>query len=1137
MSIMEEVLWKVLEQKAKDEDEKLRSDQRVANEYLSGIKSICEFGIDRAKTIRDNFPMYTLHDETHICNVLRKMAELLGDAIDKLSRDEAAMLILAACCHDIGMSYSEKEKAELLGNTDRLIQYLEHNHSEYVKAYAADPDEPKLDDEMLQKYLRSIHHERASELLYNIEWPAVLWGKVDRDNLVRICQSHGEFISDLTDLENTPAVDLRFCAILLRLADLLDFDTSRAPKAVYDYSGFNYAEGSDAKVSKGEWQKHMASQGFDFSHVPDRQIPYDLPYHAVSESMQIEQTINSYLDWVDHELNECNKLLRRYTGNWQDFMLPIKIKRIIKTEGYVSGQYHLTMDQDQIMELLVGEELYSDPSVFVRELIQNAIDAVRTREQLDKNLPRNWKPQVNIRSWTDEEGYHWFRIEDNGTGMTKDIIEDYFLKIGSSYYTSDAFQKEKIRCRANPDYTPISRFGIGILSCFMGDKDANQVEISTKRFGVDGDYPSALRLSMHGMSGYYYLASQQEDHRPGPMKGITNAEKEPYLKTPGTVVAVRTNLYQTGKYTGFKEIVDRYVIYPSVPIHYSGEEGSFDYTTKNEFLDAVHNIHPSDDLSEQGVLEFPMTEEQCQRVSREIPGLVFDVPPKIVLKCAPLDRYTKSPYLSGAILTAKVVGNHHTLNLKFGNQSVTARVYIRLRLNDAKDTLSIKISLDFPSVFRHSIDLIEEKERKQNHFPREAYQDLMQRYKGNSEQERLQGEIVYAFMHRHIHDPEWKRYMRRRYPGFSMPILNQRIKEVEQKYQEVAGEMLPNENELRTLKEFRQYRDSCEVPVCKLHTYEWYQKYFCNIFDRTLLRGFVAHNGILCGDSQFFLDLKNSGDTCNLSAIILLQDKFRPGVDVARLGIRELSLEMACDFALIQDHLTREGFPCKIGSFFPEEPAPGALLKSQPGLIPASMYNSLLIKRPDLEDRLIFDTYKGSCSSEELKDLIAAHGRLCLKDNVNLARSKAKEQDQLLYQLRITYLKQHYDLHMELESYPSEIYITEKRELCAVEHSDVFPAALFLPPEKKCGYFTKSQPSSRYFCNSDHRFSKFILSSSGLLRQKAPGILKELIRVIQEEQGDQLIQMTNDLLNRLRRLPGNPIEIADDIFLTKKDLC
>lgn len=1131
MSIMEEKLWNVLEQKAKDEDENLRPDQRIASEYLTGIKFVCDFGIDRAKTIRDNFPMYTLHDETHICNVLRKMADLLGDAIDKLSRDEAAMLVLAACCHDIGMSYSEEEKAELLGNTDRLIHYLEHNHSEYVKAYTANPDEPKLTDEMLQKYLRSIHHERASELLHKISWPAVLWGKVDRDNLVCICQSHGESVPDLSSLENTPTADLRFCAILLRLADILDFDTSRAPKAVYDYSGFDHAEGSDAKISKEEWQKHMASQGFDFSHVPDRKIPYDLPYHAVSKSMQIEQTVNSYLDWVDYELNECNKLLRRYTGNWQDFMLPIKIKRTIKTEGYVSGQYHLTMDQDQIMELLVGEELYSDPSVFVRELIQNAIDAVRTREQLDKNLPRNWKPQVNIRCWIDEEGYHWFRIEDNGTGMTKDIIEDYFLKIGSSYYTSDDFQKEKIRCRADPDYTPISRFGIGILSCFMGDKDSNQVEISTKRFGVDGDYPSALRLSMHGMSGYYYLASQQEGHRPGPMKGITGAEKEPYLKAPGTVVAVRTNLYQTGKYTGFKEIVDCYVVYPPIPIHYSGAEGSFDYTTKNEFVNAVHGIHPSDNLSEQGVLEFPLTEEQCQKVSEAFPGLVFDVPPKIVLKCVPLDRYTKSPYLSGAVLTAKIVGNHDALNLRVGNQTVKAKVGIEIKANDAKDALSICISLQFPPEFRRSMELIEGKCREQKYFSPEVYRDLIQMYEGVLEQGLIL-EILRALAHHYIIDPMWKRDICCQWPGLSMRILNQSIRAVEQKYQEITGKTLPDENELRTLKKFRQYSNDCEILLCKLDNYEWYKKYFCDIFDRTHLRGVVAHNGILCGDSQIFLDLGSDVDTYNLGAIILLQDKFRPGVDVARLGIRELSLEMACDFALIQACLKREGFSCGKRYF-----SPGVLLKNKPVMIPESIYGSLLTKRPDLEERLIFETDKGSCNCEVLKKLVEIQKRLCLEDNTALERDKYIEQDQMLYQLRLTYLKQHYDLHMKLAKYSTGIYITEKNISQTVELSNIFPAALFLSPEEECRYLTNSHPYLRYFCNSDHRFSKFILKNSDLLYQKAPGILKELVRVLQEEEGEQLVQLVNNLLSLLRGLPGQPIEIVDDIFLTKDDLC
>ncbi len=676
MRVTEEKLWTILEQKARAEDERLQPDQRISNEYLSGIRSICKFGVDRAKTIRDTFPMYTLHDETHICNVLRIMDQLLGDCADKLERDEAAMLILAACCHDVGMSYSAQEKQEILEDKDRLDHYLEQHHDEYVKAYSENPDVPKLTDEILRNYLRSIHHERILELLNSVPWPDCLWGRVDRDDLVQVCQSHGENPSDLNHLKCTSTIDLRFCAVLLRLADILDFDITRAPKTLYQYCGFDNAEGREVKISREEWHKHIASQGFEFDHVADRSVPYDLPCHITSKSMQIEQAAHNFLDWVDNELNQCGNLLRQYAGRWKDFVLPSKVKRIVKAIGYVSGQYHLTMDQDKVMELLVGEELYSDPLAFVRELIQNAIDAVRTREQLDKQRPKSWKPQINIRSWMDEEGYHWFRIEDNGIGMTKEIIENYFLKIGKSYYTSDTFQKDKIRCGANPDYTPISQFGIGILSCFMGGKDSNRVEVSTKRFSTDGDRSSALRLSMHGMNGYYYLASQREGHSPGPMKGITEQEKRPYLQQPGTVIAVCTNLYQTGKYSGFKEIVDRYVVYPPVPIYYNGPEGFFYYSTQEEFMEVVHSIHPSDDLSQQGVLEFSMTEEQMQELYEKFPMLHFDEPPKILLKCVPLDQYTKSPYLSGAVVCAQGVGKHDELSFQIGEELVKAEVIV-----------------------------------------------------------------------------------------------------------------------------------------------------------------------------------------------------------------------------------------------------------------------------------------------------------------------------------------------------------------------------------------------------------------------------------------------------------------------------
>lgn len=1032
MSVKEERLWKILEQKTWEEDEILQPDRRISNKYLSEVELVCDFAIERAKTIRDTFPMYTLHDETHICNVLRIMDQLLGDRAGELTRDEAAMLILAACCHDIGMSYSKSEKEDLLRDRDRLDEYLERHHSEYVKAYTKNPNGPELTDELLSNYLRSIHHERILEVLNLIEWPDCLWGKVDRDDLVRVCQSHGEDSFELNDLESTSTVDLRFCAVLLRLADILDFDTVRAPKSVYQYCGFDYADGNEAKISRGEWEKHMASQGFDFVHVGNRSMPYDLPYHATSGSMKIERAVHSYLDWVDEELNQCDALLRRFTGRWQSFVLPSKIKRTIKAEGYVSGQYHLTMDQDKVMELLVGENLYSDPSAFVRELLQNAIDAVRTREQLDKQLPRNWKPQINIRSWMDEEGNHWFRIEDNGTGMTKEIVENYFLKIGRSYYTSDTFKKDKICYGADPNYTPISRFGIGILSCFMGGKDSNWVEVSTKRFAADGQRPSALRLSMHGMNGYYYLASQREGHCPEPMKGVTEPEKRPYLQQPGTVIAVCTNLYQTGKYVGFKEIIDRYVVYPPVPIHYDGPEGSYDYATQEKFMEVVHGIHPSDDLSEQGVLEFPATEEQMQELYEKMPGLHFDKPPKIILKCIPLDRYTKSPYLSGAIVCARVVGQHDVFSMQVAEENLEVDVHMSMDWDGIGKSLEIIIHPN-----------IRKRDRKNVNLP-----------------------------------PEW---------GW-----------LEKSY---------------------------KIPVCHLFDVSWYTSYFCDVCIRIDMDCLTAHNGIWCGSCRDFIHDREM----SLVSIVLLADQYRPRMGISRSEILEISLEMACEFALIQEALKREGFD--MGNRL------DLVMKDEPGLIPTSSYKSILQKRPDFVERLLIDTEEGPYGDENLKLLVAQHNqpRVALK---NLAQEYFCSHD-MQYQLKLAYLKHYYDLSVSINDNlgESEICIREKIGEKKKLNDEIFPPSLFLYPEKECKYLTQSKYERRYFCNAEHRLSRFLLENANLLKQRAPGILKEMVRILQKDYGEKLVSGINNMLDRLRSLPDQSVQVPTDLFLTMQDLC
>lgn len=1121
MGFMDEKLWNVLEEKVKEEDRDIRKEQQIGDEYLTAVKQVCKYGVQRAETIRDTFPMFTLHNETHICNVMRLMAGLLGDDTKKLTRDETAMLIMSACCHDIGMSYSEEEKEELLGDVDRLNKYLEKNHGEYVKAFSSGNTVPVMTDDMLQNYLRSIHHERVMDLLVGFEWPSVLEGKIDRENLIYVCQSHGKDITALDEMEATATIDLRFCAILLRLADILDFDTSRAPEAVYRYSGFEKANDSNSLKSKKEWDKHLASQGFDFLHINERIHMYFLDYSATCKSMQVEQTVNCYLDWVDQELNYCSKQLKRFAGKWQDFILPGKIKRNIKSEGYVSGQYRLSLDQDKILELLIGKDLYSDPSVFVRELIQNAIDAVRTREQLDKNLPSGWKGQINIRCWMDQEGYHWFRIEDNGIGMTEDVIRNFFLKIGSSYYSSDTFLKSKLQCNADADYMPISRFGIGILSCFMGDAQTNQVEVSTKHFKEGETYYPALRLSMHGINGYYYLSNRDKMHRPGIMKGVTQKEKAEYLTEAGTVIAVRTNLYQTGKYRGFKEIVDKYVIYPPVAIHYDGDEGSCDYLTEENFISAVNAIYPSSNLREKGLKEFVISDEELNELHREVPEISFTSSPKLLLKCISLEDYTSTPFLKGAVLTVKVEGSHEPISLKVGNRDVSAEVKVGLNIDKQREKLGIKIQIEFENKFEDEMRVLDRNYSELRKRGHELERKLNIQYPHDF----LRREVLKGIIRNDIGQTGWKRYINERY-GISEDELNETINEV-MEFMKRSGYSDVEKDDVATLREFNTLQKEWIFDICSLSDFEWYNNYFKKMINNVGLYSIAAHNGILCGNASFFFE---NGDDENLATIILFKDKNRPYLDVARDGVRGLTLETASEIEIIRYGLAQQGF--KIDGTFSE------LREENYPYITMHEYCKLLCERSDLTKQLVFGTSEGFLSNEDLADHLLQKEKIIYNSCPEISnKSSWKKNDNLYEYLCAAFLRENYLLQVQFASYSSQVFISKQKEEISDEYKRLFPACFFLPEiNNNCDILTTKRTYNRYACNEYHRLSQYILKNGIKLMRYVPGIFRELLRVLAEEEEDQLIDSINGLLESLRKFPGGLFEVSDELFLSKKDL-
>lgn len=987
----------------------------IKEHYIQDVRSICQKAAELSQTIRDTFPLYTLHNENHINNVLHIMAELLGDeGVNDLSRDMTAMLILSAFCHDIGMSYTKEEKEEIFSDKEKITEFLNANLSEYVKAYKHRTS-PELSDAAKLKLLRSLHHERVEQQLNKMNWPDILVDNVPREKLIKVCKSHSLDADSLIDLLDTGyGTDLVFCGVLLRLADILDFDDTRAPKTLYNYTKFDKNKPDDV-YSESEWTKHLASRGFHFNKVKDRSVPYELPFSASSPSINVEMSIRDYLNWVNEEFRCCDRILKKLKIS---FVLPYRVDPIFRDSPYEASNYCLSLDHKKVLELLSGEKLYSDSTVFVRELIQNAIDAVRTREKLDTNLPKDWKPKITIHTWIDDEGYNWFRIEDNGIGMTEEHIKNNLLKVGCSYYTSDEFERDKIQAEIDDDYSPISRFGIGILSCFMGDNQNNLLEISTKHYSSKSP---ALRLRMQGMEGYYYLANKSNSlHRPGEMPGRDQGEKRPYRNDAGTVMALRTNLFKMGGYLSFKNIVDRYVIYPPIPIEYRDEECSFTYTTEQEFMSAMHGIASCSDSLKAGEFKFDITKQIEEHLRENNMNLTIAKPFIFFLKVMALDRYTESPYLSGAILVSKIEG---------------------------------------------------EFEKGENCF----FEPYLFFYS-------MREEIIFG------------------------------IRKKENEYS-LTGE---------------PYGTNCVI--YNLLNFDWYNKFFKNVFSCLGGSNCMVHNGVFCGRGVFLLDSFSS-----LSGIIFLKDKYRPVLKMSRDEVCEMPLEVLCDMAAIWN-IAHEKNNVNI---------PTSRIKvAKPSELTFGCMKTVLEKRRDIEEKIVLKTNKGNFKIRELSEKLHETDEQYIVKIGNFWVNNDYSVDPMdIYQLMIRYyIQEKYLVKLRKKGlFDYEICIIDSANDQNQKEYSVFPPCFFIQPYDNQFNCIRYESIQRiYAINSNHRLSRFLIKNGVDIKKYAPGIFYRLTSLLVKETRSGLPSEINKQLKYLRRLVieghENYFGVDDSLFLTERDL-
>ncbi|XZF14092.1 HD domain-containing protein [Chitinophagaceae bacterium MMS25-I14] len=578
---------------------------KVKEEIVYDLDGLFQDAISLLARFYVAFPHYTLHNDRHVYNVIKLAGQLLGDEVRKLTALECALIILSAAYHDIGMVFNEKQLLEI-EKEDNFQQFLSENLDAKIKY---EENEKKLSKDLAGWYCRWTHAKRVWLFLDEVEKNK--WGQISLKGVLgKLCESHNDNAISLINDQNYSTeflgkADVRFCAVLLRLGDILDFDNSRTSKSVYEFLDLDNPKNKSEQISKDEWNKHLCSDGFTIQHNEERT---SLRFQAGPLHPQIENNINEFLDIIEDELENCTRVVDKCSAKWREFKLPNNINRSdIISQGYKKGNYRLSLDENQIIKLLTGENLYDESFVFIRELLQNAIDTSRMREFHEiSNSNSSFKASpILINTWVDEMGYRWVRVDDFGMGINEYVITNHLLKKGTSFYQSSYFkiQKKHYRDIIKQDFTPISRFGIGLLSCFiLGDA----IELNTKSIAVTatGSLEEKNRLSIQGLQGYYILQTAKDNHVPNYMPSNVYSN-EGFRNDYGTSIAVRIDKAKDHLYfeEGLLQIIKYYAFCSPIDILYEGNKIGIDFNNVLYHPFATSKFYPFSDLDKEEIEE------------------------------------------------------------------------------------------------------------------------------------------------------------------------------------------------------------------------------------------------------------------------------------------------------------------------------------------------------------------------------------------------------------------------------------------------------------------------------------------------------------------------------------------------------
>jgi hypothetical protein len=263
------------------------------------------------------------------------------------------------------------------------------------------------------------------------------------------------------------------------------------------------------------------------------------PYLNGTIRLKIKCTHPDVHKALKHHERSAQQLLEKLNQRVRPRFLYSDVLYEIEPDGYTPIDLKFSVDSSAGLQLFMGNRLYSDKRVFLRELIQNAVDACNYRKLFD----RDYSPAIAIEF---NDDVSTIKVRDNGIGMTRQWIEKYFLAIGISFYQSNEIRKVNRDPRI--DFGFISQFGIGFLSSFQV---AEKIIIKTRKASFPG-----LMITIKGLRDYFDVKVLEDDDpvgtevtlqlRKSPIKYGRSMEYTGYLKTNIRFLKVPVTLTDDG---------------------------------------------------------------------------------------------------------------------------------------------------------------------------------------------------------------------------------------------------------------------------------------------------------------------------------------------------------------------------------------------------------------------------------------------------------------------------------------------------------------------------------------------------------------------------------------------------------------